>query len=276
MPEKRFCRRCKTYKLLTVEMFPPKYLPSLVPGFVCSPCLTEKAQRLKPDRRLLHREHLERSYGLPPGRYEEMLAAQKHACAICQRHEDVLPEGRYRRPKLAIDHSHATGQVRGLLCTSCNWALGRFHDSIPMLRRAIKYLRDYPDIGVTNQLVLFQQACPTPVFVPVATDTKPPKKPKPHPIPPLPPEAILPSHNGFPLGLTDELLEDDSEEARLLRIAIVTKVVETIRYHKATQPSHPKEAQSKIRAKESNPPLTRRQRVAQAMRHQRALAKQGL
>ena len=39
-----------------------------------------------------------------------------------------------------IDHCHDTGQIRGLLCHSCNIGLGNFKDSIETLEKAIKYL----------------------------------------------------------------------------------------------------------------------------------------
>ena len=44
--------------------------------------------------------------------------------------------------KMAIDHDHATGKVRGLICYNCNIGLGHFKDSIDTLERAIEYLKE--------------------------------------------------------------------------------------------------------------------------------------
>jgi Recombination endonuclease VII len=61
------------------------------------------------------RSHLKLRYGLTEARYNEMLAAQGGACAICG---DPQPDK--RKKFLDIDHDHLTGAVRGLLCTPCN------------------------------------------------------------------------------------------------------------------------------------------------------------
>lgn len=91
--------------------------------------------RLKPgnaDRhRLMTRNgHLRREWDLTPEQYEAMLRAQNGRCAMC----GAFPK-RYR---LAIDHDHRTGQVRGLLCIRCNWWLGGFEGE--RLRQAQEYL----------------------------------------------------------------------------------------------------------------------------------------
>lgn len=39
-----------------------------------------------------------------------------------------------------IDHDHETDEVRGLLCQTCNWGLGHFHDDPQLLREAADYL----------------------------------------------------------------------------------------------------------------------------------------
>lgn len=78
-----------------------------------------------------HRRNLKR-FGLTPEQYDAMLAEQGGVCAICQR-----PDADRR---LAVDHDHATGRVRGLLCKSCNKALGAFRDSTDLLLRAVEYL----------------------------------------------------------------------------------------------------------------------------------------
>ena len=45
--------------------------------------------------------------------------------------------------RLCVDHCHTTGNVRGLLCDTCNTALGKFRDNIDLLNEAIKYLKKY-------------------------------------------------------------------------------------------------------------------------------------
>ena len=61
--------------------------------------------------------------------YLSLLKKQKGKCKICK-HED----------KLVVDHDHKTGKVRGLLCASCNIALGRFNDNLNIMKNAVKYL----------------------------------------------------------------------------------------------------------------------------------------
>jgi Recombination endonuclease VII len=60
-----------------------------------------------------------------------MIHKQQSRCAICGTRL-VSPH---------IDHDHATGTVRGILCPPCNHGLGHFRDSVINLRRAIKYLK---------------------------------------------------------------------------------------------------------------------------------------
>lgn len=73
-------------------------------------------------------------YDLTVEQYDEMLAAQGGGCAICG---EQCPSG----SRLAVDHDHSTGTVRGLLCVRCNKGLGSFQDSIVRLRAAEQYLR---------------------------------------------------------------------------------------------------------------------------------------
>jgi len=70
------------------------------------------------------------AYGVSEEEYKELLRRYNYACGICHR-KDV---------RLGIDHDHATGQIRGILCLECNWALGLFRDSAATIRAAIGYL----------------------------------------------------------------------------------------------------------------------------------------
>lgn len=52
-----------------------------------------------------------------------MVEAQDGMCALCGKPESVKRNGRVVR--LAVDHCHETGRVRGLLCFGCNVSIGR-------------------------------------------------------------------------------------------------------------------------------------------------------
>jgi hypothetical protein len=76
-----------------------------------------------------------RNYNLTQAQYEEMLKVQNGCCAICSTPQSALPCA------LAVDHDHATGAIRGLLCGLCNQGLGLFRDRPDLLNAAIAYLK---------------------------------------------------------------------------------------------------------------------------------------
>jgi hypothetical protein len=77
--------------------------------------------------------------------YTALMERRGHgACAICGFEEEVKSaRGRLRR--LVIDHDHATGLVRDLLCSRCNAALGLFRDDLEVMRSAVEYLAKHRD-----------------------------------------------------------------------------------------------------------------------------------
>lgn len=77
-----------------------------------------------------------RKYDLTTEQFDAMVAAQGGLCKICGK----PPQMRKGVARLHIDHNHATGKVRDLLCYECNWALGKFDDSPALLQRAADYL----------------------------------------------------------------------------------------------------------------------------------------
>lgn len=92
-------------------------------GRQCQECSRISAYRTRLNR-----------YGLTAERFDQMLAEQGNACAICRKSFDGESKG------IHIDHDHVTGQVRALLCTTCNTGLGAFMDSPDLLQAAIDYL----------------------------------------------------------------------------------------------------------------------------------------
>lgn len=84
--------------------------------------------RSDPFRRYVQRAM--RQYGLD---FEQAVIVARHThCDICGRDNGTK--------RLALDHCHATGKLRGLLCDSCNIALGKFRDDPHLLRLARKYV----------------------------------------------------------------------------------------------------------------------------------------
>ncbi|HHC1760061.1 TPA: endonuclease VII domain-containing protein [Klebsiella pneumoniae] len=80
--------------------------------------------------------HIKRKYGISKEEYVEMLDSQGGRCAIC----GDEPGERYSH-QLHVDHCHASGKVRGLLCRGCNHMLGVIKDDEVLLFKAVEYLR---------------------------------------------------------------------------------------------------------------------------------------
>ena len=92
-------------------------------------------------------KRIEETYGLSVEEYYAIHEAQGGRCYICQR-----ANGSVRR--LAVDHDHDTGLVRGLLCKPCNRnVLGHARDDIEYFERAITYLQSPPARQVVGERV---------------------------------------------------------------------------------------------------------------------------
>ncbi len=76
--------------------------------------------------------HLSRHYGLTQDDFEFLVVVQRGRCAIC---------GKEDGSRLHVDHDHSSGRVRGLLCGSCNRAMGLFHEDAARFEAAGAYLR---------------------------------------------------------------------------------------------------------------------------------------
>lgn len=96
----------------------------------CRPCASAKS----------HAARIEKVYGLTPDAYRALLALQDGKCAICR--------ARPKSKRLAVDHDHKTGAVRGLLCSRCNHDLmGSAWDSLALVVALWHYLNTPPAHG---------------------------------------------------------------------------------------------------------------------------------
>jgi hypothetical protein len=111
----------------------------------------ENPERFRAYSKAYEQRHLERyqrrwqakylkRYGITIEQFNAMEAAQNGVCAICQRKDNSKRKGKTRR--LCVDHCHKTGVVRGLLCSSCNTAIGHLGDSASRVHRAVEYLHN--------------------------------------------------------------------------------------------------------------------------------------
>lgn len=103
--------------------------------------LIHKAHGLKPkpiDAKIswTRENNLRYFYGIDTAEFDRMAAAQNGLCAMCGN----PPSGNGNNRFLHVDHDHATGKVRALLCHFCNQGLGSFRDDPGLILRAIEYL----------------------------------------------------------------------------------------------------------------------------------------
>ena len=102
----------------------------------CKPCKNgyRKANKQSPEASKEY--HLKSKFGITQDEYDLNLELQDNACKICK-----VDASEFTR-NLHVDHCHTTGELRGLLCVSCNVGLGYFKDNIEFLEEAIGYLQD--------------------------------------------------------------------------------------------------------------------------------------
>lgn len=89
------------------------------------------------------RWHFEKKYGITVEQYNEMVQAQNGLCAICEG-----PPTHHGR--LVVDHDHASGAIRGLLCWGCNVQIGRLRDSPGLVQKILDYLLEHAQLRLVK------------------------------------------------------------------------------------------------------------------------------
>lgn len=162
-PTKR-CTKCREEKPCTSEFFFCRSQRDQRSGrgklqSACKECAKAASQRWRTNNRervnRLVREwgkrnpdrlrdiQLRTEHGISKKIYDDMFSAQRGVCAICRQPETV-------KKSMPVDHDHATGAIRGLLCGLCNKGLGMFKDKTELLARAIRYLEWHRLTAKTN------------------------------------------------------------------------------------------------------------------------------
>lgn len=97
----------------------------------CDEHINKKSLKEKEYRR---KYMLKRNFGITLEQYNELLEKQNYSCAVCLKHESQF------KTKLAVDHNHTSGEIRGLLCNHCNHRIIGRHKDSELFYRAAKYL----------------------------------------------------------------------------------------------------------------------------------------
>lgn len=129
-------RRCKDCLAENPEPGSAKLNRPIVPDSG-GRCATHWRAEKKRRKEAAHERRVQSTYGLPPGTYGILYSFQGGTCAGCRRARGISK-------KLAVDHDHSTGRVRGLLCSTCNRLLGHFRDDPETFLRLAAYLKSPP------------------------------------------------------------------------------------------------------------------------------------
>jgi len=131
------CSVCKQYK--EADAYYTRSSTDLRLKGACQECCRARARRYWSEKTTpdAQREaNLRKSFGIGIEDYDKLLEEQKGKCKICGSCHSTF------KRRLAVDHCHDTGKIRGLLCQFCNTGLGNFKDNIELLERAKQYLEN--------------------------------------------------------------------------------------------------------------------------------------
>lgn len=101
----------------------------------CSNACAQRARAVRTGPEARRKWRMTNKYGITPDDYDRMLSEQNQACAICKATDPGTVHGFWH-----VDHCHDRGHVRGLLCNTCNLALGLMADDPARLRAAADYI----------------------------------------------------------------------------------------------------------------------------------------
>jgi hypothetical protein len=103
--------------------------------------------RAPSERKSKRDHHLKHRYGVTPEEYNCLLERQDGCCAVCRTPAEDCPKPQHWIATLCVDHCHATGTTRGLLCNSCNLMFKRGQSSAELYDAAGEYIRFHNGTG---------------------------------------------------------------------------------------------------------------------------------
>jgi len=148
--EGRTCSHCKEF--LNWDSFNRNKKGRNGRKSICRACTQKAFNKLLSHRRKnepevlrdMYRKKVLKTYNLTPESFELLKEKQNGVCGVCEKET----EG-----NLYVDHCHKTGEVRGLLCNTCNSGIGKLGDKSNSLYKAYVYLFKFEEsIGLTDKL----------------------------------------------------------------------------------------------------------------------------
>jgi peptide methionine sulfoxide reductase MsrB len=132
------CRKCGMEK--SPDDFPRNKNSRTGKHSYCKPCHNAQVREsVKRNYGGYRHYRLKHKYGIGAADVDRMIAEQGGKCPICR-----------KRAAVHVDHDHATGKVRAIVCEMCNGGLGQFKDNPETIRRAIAYIRLHQDEGKSS------------------------------------------------------------------------------------------------------------------------------
>lgn len=133
----KICRLCRQEKFYQAFSFRSRGGGNRALQPYCKACAPKDSR--KRWERSGYAASIKRFYGISYGTVKTLLDQQQSRCAICK---ETAPEtSHYKQKKrLCVDHNHDTGEIRGLLCGTCNLMIGYSRDNPELLREAANYL----------------------------------------------------------------------------------------------------------------------------------------
>ncbi len=141
--EDKTCTKCGETKSVT-EFYTRKSGRrnfKLISTSHCKLCFGIYSKSRTPE--VYRKSNLKKNYGISLEDFDRMFMEQEGKCAICG--TDSPGRG---HPYFNVDHSHSTGEVRGLLCSNCNTGIGLLKDDYLTVQKAADYLLDRDSVVV--------------------------------------------------------------------------------------------------------------------------------
>lgn len=144
-PAFKKCTGCHEIKPL--EEFAKEPSKASGRGAKCKPCkriLDSRRYHARPsEQQRTRNKNLKRNFGITLDDYNRMHVSQNGLCAICGNPETSFDARHKVVRSLAVDHDHETGEVRGLLCYTCNMALGFLQEDPIRIQSLLAYILKY-------------------------------------------------------------------------------------------------------------------------------------